>query len=251
MTDIPEDELAVSRAAMAPTLAAVAAILPWLAKPQPLRFAPELNQRWIEACKGLANAWAERHGAGESAIRPAIFALYSVALESADIDCLRLGEALASAADQLEGCAPSPRLIAALAASIECLNDRAGLEHPTFPERASHFAQRLESMSLPGAVSSQRSLVLDRLFVVEANEYLERMLDALALLPPDAYALKSAAVELAQAAENLEFFGVMHLAREMAASMNARVADLDAEVSRSKVEAGLRQLAETIAAVNA
>lgn len=251
MTDLPEDELAASRAALAPTLAAVAAILPWLAKPQSLRFAPELNQRWIEACKNLADAWTERHGAGESAIRPAIFALYHVALESADIDCLRLGEALASAADQLESRPPSPRLTAALAASIECLNDKAGLEHPTFPERASHFARRLESMSLPDAVSSQRSLVLDRLFVAEANEYLERMQDALALLPPDAYALKSAAIELAQAAENLELFGVMHLARELAASMNARVADLDGELARSEVEARLRRLAETIAAVNA
>ena len=33
MADIPEDDLAESRAALAPTLDATAAILPWVAKP--------------------------------------------------------------------------------------------------------------------------------------------------------------------------------------------------------------------------
>ena len=37
MADIPEDDLAESRAALAPTLDATAAILPWVAKPRPLR----------------------------------------------------------------------------------------------------------------------------------------------------------------------------------------------------------------------
>lgn len=37
----------------------------------------------------------------------------------------------------------------------------------------------------------------------------------LALLPPDAYALKLAAIELAQAAENLDLLAVMHLARQL------------------------------------
>ena len=107
------------------------------------------------------------------------------------------GEALASAADQLEDATQSPRLIAAIAACIESLTDREGLEHPAFPERASHFAQRLESMAAPGAAIYQRSAILDSLFVSEANELLERMRDALERLPPDAYALKLAATELA------------------------------------------------------
>lgn len=251
MADIPEHELAESRAALAPTLAAIAAILPWVSKPQVLRFDVALNQRWIDACKQLASAWSERHGASETAIRPGIFALYNVALESADIDCLRLGEALASAADQLEEGAPSPRLVAALSACIESLQDVAGLEHPLFVERAGHFAQRLELTTAPGATApSQRSIVLDRLFVAEAHEYIERMQDALALLPPDAYALKSAAIELAQAAENAELFGVMHLARQLTATIKPSIADLDDDLARKQIEGQLRQLATTIAAVD-
>ena len=250
MPDIPEAELAETRAALAPTLAAVAAILPWLAKPRPLRFDSALNQRWIEACAGLATAWADRFGPGADQIRPAIFSLYGVALESADVDCLRLGEALASAADQLEADSPSPRLIAALAACSESLNDVQGLEHPAFPERAIHFAQRLEAMAAPGAASGERSAVLDRLFVSEANESLERMRDALALLPPDAYALKLAAAELAQAAENAELSGVMHLARQLTARLTTLGNDLDEAPGRTQVDECLQQLAAAIAAVN-
>lgn len=255
MPDIPAAELEETRAALAPTLAAVAAILPWLAKPRPLRFDSALNQRWIGACAGLAKAWADRFEAGADNIRPTIFTLYGVALESADVDVLRLGEALASAADQLEadseGDSPSPRLIAALAACIESLNDTQGLEHPAFPERTIHFAQRLEAMAAPGAASCKRSVVLDRLFVSEANESLERMRDALALLPPDAYALKLTATELAQAAENAELFGVMYLARQLAARLTTLGNDLDAEPGRNQVNESLQQLAEAIAAVNA
>ena len=37
MTDIPEEDLEETRAALAPTLAATAAILPWVSKPQPVK----------------------------------------------------------------------------------------------------------------------------------------------------------------------------------------------------------------------
>lgn len=242
--------LAETRAALAPTLAAVAAILPWLAKPRPQRFDSALNRRWIEACTGLATVWADRFGPGADQIRPAIFTLYGVALESADVDCLRLGEALASAADQLEANPSGLRLIAALAACIESLSDAQGLEHPAFPERAVHFAQRLEAMAAPGTASGERSVVLDRLFVSEANEHLERMRDALAFLPPDAYALKLAATDLAQAAENAELFGVMQLAHQLVGRLSSRVNDLDEELVRNQVNESLKQLAATIAAVN-
>lgn len=251
MHGIPEDQLEETRAALAPTLEAVAAILPWLAKPRELRFDPALNQRWIAASQQLSQAWAARFGEGSGAIRPAIFALYGVALESADVDCLRLGEALASAADRLETGNPGARLIAALAACVESLDDAGGLEHPLFPERASHFAQRLEANAMPGAATETRSSVLDRLFVSEAAESLERMHDALALLPPDAGTLQQVASELAQAAENIELFGIMHLARQLAESTNAESTDLEDESARARIKASLQQLAETIAAVNA
>ncbi len=95
-------------------------------------------------------------------IRPAIFNLYAVALETADSDCLRLGEALASAADRLEDTAPSPRLIAALSSAIECLREPAGLESDAFGERARHFAARLESTAAT-IDATERSAVLDQL----------------------------------------------------------------------------------------
>jgi len=249
MADIPEHELEETRAALAPTLEATAAILPWVAKPRPARFDPELNERWIAAMKRLALAWSERHGRGADDVRPAIFGLYAIALETADADCLRLGEALASAADQLEESAPVPRLIAAMSAAIECLSEADGLEHGAFAERASHFAGRLEAIArAPDA--SERSAVLDQLFTDEAHEQIQLMRDALAALPPDAYALTTESLKLAQQAELLEIWGVMHLARELAETISRHAADLDSPPLRTQVESQLIRLNTAIAAIN-
>ncbi|MGE5471853.1 MAG: hypothetical protein ACM3X0_13735 [Bacteroidota bacterium] len=251
MTGIPEGDLKETRAALAPTLEATAAILPWLAKPRPLRFDEELNQRWIAACTRLATAWGTRHDRGADDIRPAIFALYAIALETADADCLHLGEALASATDALEHGNPAPRLIAALTAAIECFGEAGGLEHVLFAERARHFAQRLENSLAPGRGSGLRSAVLDQLFVGEAGERLERLHDALAALPPDAYAIKLEALELAQQAEHLELFGIVHLARQLEQGIpgQQRIGDLDTPAVRQAMEDILHQLAAAIAAV--
>jgi len=249
MADIPEHELEETRAALAPTLEATAAILPWVAKPRQARFDDKLNERWMAAAKRLAQAWAERHGSGAEAVRPAIFGLYAIALETTDADCLRLGEALASAADQLEESAPAPRLIAALSAAIDCLSEADGLEHAAFAERASHFAGRLEAMArAPDA--NERSAVLDQLFVDEAHEQIQLMRDALAALPPDAYALSTESLKLAQQAELLEIWGVMHLASQLAETISRHAADLDNPPVRTQVENQLNGLASAIAAVN-
>lgn len=250
MADLPDDDLEASRAALAPTLDAAAAILPWLARPRPPRFDPGLNERWIAAGRRLGAAWSDRHGAGAGEIRPAIFALYGVALESADADCLRLGEALASAADRLDAAAPPPRLLAALAAAGEALADPAGLEHEAFGERARHFAQRLEAAVALGADAGERSPVLDRLFVAEAHERLDAMRDALAALPPDAYALVSEAGEIAQQAELLELYGIMQLARDLR-DLVSREPDLDNSAAGDRVADSLQRLAAAIAAVDA
>lgn len=248
MADIPEDDLAESRAALAPTLDATAAILPWVAKPRPARFDPKLNERWIAAGKRLYQAWSDRHGASAEAVRPAIFKLYAVALDTADSDCLRLGEALASAADRLEDEAPSPRLIAALTASIECLHDPAGLEHDAFDERARHFAARLEATATTTA-GAERSAVLDQLFVDEAREQIELLRDALATLPPDAYVLLTEALKLAQHAEMLEIWGIMHLARQFAACVNQHASKLDGARARAELDDLLQKLSAGIDAV--
>lgn len=248
MDDLPEDDLEETRAALAPTLDATAAILPWVGKSRPARFDTKLNQRWIGGCKRLDQAWSQRHGAGNDDIRPAIFNLYAIALETADGDCLRLGEALAGAADRLEDGDPSPRLIAALTGAIECLHEPAGLEHEAFADRARHFAERLETAA-SSLNDSERSTVVDQLFVDEAHEQLELLRDALAALPPDAYVLASEALKLAQHAEMLEIWGVMHLARQFAECVTRHGNELDSPQARDALEAILHTLSASIDAV--
>lgn len=247
MADIPEDDLADSRAALAPTLAATDAILPWMARPRPPRFDPALNARWVAAGKDLLAVWSARHEVADGQLRSAIFALYSVALDTADADCLGLGEALASAADRLEQGTPPARLIAALSACIECLGEPEGLEHELFGERARHFAGRLDNIP---AEDLARSAAIDRIFVDDANEQIELMYDALAVLPPDAYALSSEAGKLAQQAELLEIRRVEQLARQVGEYVSRHATELDASRHRQALDALLEDLAEAIAAVN-
>lgn len=249
MADIPEDDLEDTRAALAPMLAATNAVLPWLARPRPPRFDPALNQRWVAAGKRLGASWSARHEIAEEALRTAIFALYAIALETADADCLRLGEALASAVDRLEDGTPPVRLIAALSACIETLDEPAGLEHELFGERARHFASRLDGI-LTGTQDTARSAAIDQIFVDDASEQLELMHDALAVLPPDAYALSSEAAKLAQQAELLEIWGVMQLARQIGDYVALHAAELDSAAHRQTVDGLLAKLAGAIAAVN-
>lgn len=253
MDEIPDDELEGTRAALAPTLDATAAILPWVAKPKALRFDAELNERWITTCQTLAKCWAARHDEASTSPRQAIFALYSIALETGDIDCLHLGEALASAADGLEAPQPTHRLLAALSATIECFNDPAGLEHVLFAERARHFAQRLEDSLTQASTGNLRSAVLDRLFLGESDERLERVRDALAALPPDAYAIKIEIEELIQQAEHLELYGIVHLARQLLHGIpdDARLDELDSPAVRETMHAQLQLIEQALAGLSA
>jgi hypothetical protein len=250
MAELPEDPLADSNASLNSALEATAAILPWLAKPKKRRFAPELNTRWIAACQRLNLAWVERHGDGLSDFRPSVFALYSLSIEITDADCLRLGEALASATDRLEEAQTSRRVIAALSACIECLTEADGLEHPNFAERAQHFAQRLENCASAND-DGERSAIIDRLFVAETLERLERMHDALAALPPDSETLLIETDELIQHAEHLALFGIVHSARKLIQTLNqAHIhQSLESETIRAHVLrqlTGLRQQTVTV-----
>lgn len=244
----PED----ARSPISPTLDATAAILPWVAAPKPPRFPKEIGERWLTACRRLAAAWSERHGAGLADFRPAVFALYAVALETADGECLHLTEALAGACDRLEaGGAGEPRLTAALSATIECLADEDGLEHEAFAERARHFAARLENCD---AAPTARSPVVERLFVGEASEAIERIRDALELLPPDAYAVKLAASEIARQAESLELDALAATAGKLVRMITLRAGesvDLDAPETRRTALALLLELERGIEALNA
>lgn len=210
MSEIPENELAASRAALAATLDATAAILPWVARPTPPRYSPELNRRWLNACQQLAAAWSARHQYGTSSLRPIIFSLYGMALESKDANLLALGEALASCADSFEQAPPSLRLTAAFSATVECLDDPSGLEHEALGERIRHFTQRLSNtLRAPEAGSP----MIDRLFLDEACEQLENMRAALAALPVDAYTLAHESAELSLRAEQLEQWQILLVAQ--------------------------------------
>lgn len=245
--EIPEEDLADTRAALAPTLAAAAALLPWLATPRPPRFADALNQRWVAAANALTNAWSRR-SENTALVRQSIFTLYAIALESADADCLALGEALACASDRLEIGTPGSHLIAALSAAIECLDDAQGLEHEAFPQRARHFARRLEAATTTSA-ARPRSPQIDRMFAAEVRERLTLMREALDALPPDAVMLKSEAAQIAEQAELIELYGLMHLARQMAGQITGST-DLEAPAVRADLKGGLARLGEAIAALD-
>lgn len=250
MPEIPEDDLAETRAALAPTLNATAAILPWVAQEKPARFATKLNERWLAACRQLHEDWTARHRQGLAGLRPTIFALYGIALETHDADCLALGEALASCADHFEAGEPSARIVAALSAVLECFDDPAGLEHEAFGERARHFAGRLADALAAPVELGLRSPLIDRLFVSEAREMIENMREALAALPVDAYALASEAAHLAQQAEQGELWGVMHLARQLGSQIRDAADRLDEPAIHGGLAATIEKIAASIAAID-
>ena len=215
MADFSDEDIPDSRAALAPTLDAMASILPWVGKPQPLRFSPELNTRWKTACTALSAHWAARAAEGVTAIRPSVFALLSIAIESGDTDYLHFCETLASTADYLENHTPGNRLIATLTATTEALLDSSGLENTNLPSRTRHFSQRLETAMRPSSKPGERSDVLDALFVQDADECLARMREALDVLPIDVYAIELEAAELIRHAEQIEMWGIYHQARQV------------------------------------
>lgn len=249
----PDDQFEETRAALAPTLDATASILPWVGKAKKSRFPPEAAKRWQETCGRLAALWFERHEHGLAGLRPAVFELYGTALELADPACLRLAEALASATDRLEeGEAVSDaRLAAAFTAAFESLSLPDSLEQDAFPDRARHFAERLERCADPQYAAQVRSPILDRLFVEEAGDCLERIREALTALPADAYGIRVAAEDIARLAEPLDLDDISamahHLVRLLTPKPGERV-DLDnSETRLATVQALLAELEKSVA----
>lgn len=251
----PDDRLEEARAALAPTLEATASILPWVGKEKKPRFPPEASKRWQDVCDRLAVFWFERHENGLAGLRPAVFELYGAALELGDTDCLRLSEALASATDRLEESEEisNSRLAAALTATFESLSIPGSLEQDAFPDRAWHFAERLERCADPQYAGQVRSPVLDRLFAEEAGDCLERIHEALAALPADVYGIRVAAEDIARLAEPLDLDDISalahHLVRLLTPKRGERL-DLDGNETRhATVQALLAELEKGIAAV--
>ncbi len=215
MADFSDEDFSHSQAALNPMMEAMASILPWISKPQLLRFSPELNTRWKTACIELSERWAARAREGTTAIRPSVISLLSIAIESGDNDYLHFCEALASTADYLENQTPGNRLIATLTATTEALLDASGLENTNLPSRCRHFAQRLETAMRPSGKPGERSDILDALFIQDAEECLARMHEALDALPIDVYAIELEAAELFRHAEQIEMWGIYHQARQL------------------------------------
>lgn len=215
MAGISDDDIEKTRNALSPTMDAMATILPWISQSQVARFSPELNKRWQDACRALAASWNEHAKVEPAAIRPAVFTVLGVAIETSDPDCLRLAETLASVADHLEHQPPGSRLKAAMSGTTEALIDEGGLENPHLVERMRHFTARLEGALRPSSKPGERSDVLDRLFVQDSEERVARMHEALEVLPIDVYAIELETVELIHHAEQIEMWGIYHLARQL------------------------------------
>lgn len=217
--DLDDDALEPTRTALNPMLDAMASILPWVSQNQPARFPPEVNKRWIEASQVFAEHWQTQAASDPAEFRRLTYRLLEIALATGDPDCLHLGEALASVADHLDQNPPGPRLRAALTALCETLQENEtppkGLEHPHLSERLRHFQQRLATALRPSDKPGERSDVLDRLFITDAEERLAHMRDALNSLPIDVYALAEEATGLIEQAEEIEMWGIYHLARDV------------------------------------
>ena len=94
------------------------------------------------------------------------------------------------------------------------------------------------------AANGFKSTVLD-----SDIEQIELLRDALATLPPDAYVLLTEALKLAQHAEMLEIWGIMHLARQFAACVNQHANELDSVTARAALDDMLDKLSAGIDAV--
>ena len=250
---LPPDDLDATRAALEPTLRAVADILPLIAKAREPRFPPELAARWQACCQQLAQAWNDRHCGGLADFRPAIFEFCAIAIELNDSDCLQISEALASASDLLEDPQrrDEARLLAAISATCECLNIDDGIEHPLFEQRAKHLTERLlNSTAFGGAEGGNPALL--RIFLGEAQERLQSMYEAFDLLPPDAYAIKTAAEEIVLLAEPLELYDIIDRARILVVRLTPRTGenlDLDESETRDHVLDRIVLIEEAIAEI--
>lgn len=191
-------EALVPRGPLANTLAATAAILPLMAQDKEPRFQREQRLAWDAAAKSLALAWEQRQH-NWSPLRSSIFRLLQGALPLHHPAPLKLAEALASATDQLELKAPTPKLLAALTASVELIGEADFLEHEALDERVEQLVSRLNRSE-----AGPRSHTLDQLFAKEAAEEIEHMRHAMEAMPPDTDAIAAAARHLQRLADPLD-----------------------------------------------
>lgn len=245
-----ERELEETRAALAPTLAATAAILPWVTQVKAPRFPPALAGRWQDICQRAREAWGDYPGGGTAPLRSAIFELCALAVDLGDVDCLRLAEALAGAHDHLDLAAGevAPQLRAAISAALEFAAEGGSLQHDLFSLRAQHFATRLEQGWGPSAPT--RAAAVDRWIAAEIRESLGLMGADLDRLPPDAYGLKAHAADLGRFASALEMSAIATLTGAMVRLLTIRAGesvDLEDGANRQRILDLMAQLDEAAA----
>jgi len=212
------------------SLEATTDLLPLLGEtPKEPRFSLQQRALWDAAVEALALAWENNHSAFAAAatancaespadwtpLRSAIFRLLEGALPLQHPAPLQLAEALASALDELDTAPPTPRLLTALTACLELVQEKDFLEHEALDNRVAQLIQRLERRN-----EGIRSRTVDQLFAHEALEEIEQMRVALDALPPDTEAIAAAAKHLQQLAEPHELstlaFAAMRFARRIA-----------------------------------
>ncbi|MDR0528729.1 MAG: hypothetical protein LBG69_03850 [Zoogloeaceae bacterium] len=207
------------------TLDRNADILPLLGRqPKEPRFTLRQRALWDSAAEAFALAWdaarrpgppaplnaeeanaaeedsAEAEAARWRPLRRAIFRLLEGALPLEHPAPLQLAEALASATDSLDsGAPPAPRLLTALAACAELLEEKDLLEHAALESLSAQFAHRLAKSE-----ETLRSQAIDALFAEEAREELEQIRQALEMLPPNTGMMSTAAERLQRLADPLE-----------------------------------------------
>jgi hypothetical protein len=180
------------------------------------------NMPWAQAPLAAPSTWTP--------LRRAIFRLLEGALPLNHPAPLELAEALASATDDLEMRPPTPRLITALAASAELLQEKDFLENEALESLAEQMANRL-AHSHEGV----RTLAACQTFSREAQEEMTQMRTALECLPPDTEQLACSGHLLQALAETLELSSLAVAAFRFARLMEKLLpASLDREPGRNE-----------------
>ncbi|MDR1849023.1 MAG: hypothetical protein LBQ75_03185, partial [Zoogloeaceae bacterium] len=214
--ELPATAVPEKKDPLTATLEATTDLLPLLGeKPREPRFSLQQRALWDAAVEAFALAWeshrsdfaaAATSGSTENepsadweSLRRAIFRLLEGALPLEHPAPLHLAEALASALDELDVAPPTPRLLTALTACLELLQEKDFLEHEALDDRIAQLVSSLERRN-----EGTRSRTVDQLFAHEALEEIEQMRIAMDALPPDTEIIAESARNLQSLAEPLE-----------------------------------------------
>ncbi len=177
---------------------------------------------WEAAAAVVGSTWHDRHQAGLAAFRSAVIRLGGAGLDLHLPEALRFAEALATVADRADEpeVLADPRLVAAIAASLEVLVEPGTVKRKVFPGQVAHLCGRLELALREAAVPTEGRLIVSRtlyqMFVGEAAESLGHLRDELDTLHPLSAEMANAASALADNAATIDLTAVRDLALALA-----------------------------------